>query len=280
MPRPRWHLALAWWYRFLPSRPQSCSPREQIPVAFRHPVWGDLLWLSWDTPGLSGAGHEQCPEAPGSSSPGTSLTNGQGLGCTWEPGGTAGCRRGRPECASCSPTGLGAQACKASPCLPADPRYLKPPPGSWSSGPSRGQVTPGRALALWVLSTVGGQERLCPSERRLWALGAVGSKGPAAAGREGTTRAGPRLKGLRGGAGGLRTGSLPLLQSRPRLEPPELSAPAQACCPPLTQNKRVHPAGLWWEPEGTPQARRKQRRSSRLLNRAVYVESAWVPVRW
>lgn len=148
------------------------------------------------------------------------------------------------------------------------------------SGGACGQVTPGRALAPWVLSTVGGQERLCPSERRLWALDAVGSKGPAAAGREGTTRAGPRLKGLRGGAGGLRAGSLPLLQSRPRLEPPELSAPAQACCPPLTQNKRVHPAGLWWEPEGTPQARRKQRRSSRLLNRAVYVESAWVPVRW
>lgn len=93
------------------------------------------------------------------------------------------------------------------------------------SGGARGQVTPGRALAPWVLSTVGGQERLCPSERRLWALGAVGSKGPAAAGREGTTRAGPRPKGLRGGAGGLRAGSLPLLQSRPRLEPPGAVCP-------------------------------------------------------
>ena len=128
-------------------------------------------------------------------------------GFTWEPGGTTGCRRGRPECAACGPTGLRAQACKGSPCLPADP--LVPEAARWElilwsvpqagSGGARGRVTPGRALASWVLRTVGGQERLCPVRGGWGALGAVGNEGPAAARREGTARVGPRLKGLRAG---------------------------------------------------------------------------------
>lgn len=76
--------------------PRAVPPGNKFPVVFRHPVWGDLLRPSQDTPRLSGAGHELCPEAAGSSSPGMSLANGQGRGFTWELGGTAGCRHGRP----------------------------------------------------------------------------------------------------------------------------------------------------------------------------------------
>ena len=198
-------------------------------------------------------------------------------GFTWEPGGTAGCRWGRPECAACSPTGLGAQACKGSPCLPADPPVPEAAPWElvlWStgSGGARGWVTPGRALAPWVLRTVGGQERLCPSGRRLRGSGCGGQQGPSSGQEGGHSPRGAQTEGPAGWAGGLRAGSLPLLQSRHRLVPPGASAPAQACCPHLKQNTRTHPAGLWWEPEGTPQVLRKQRRSSQLFNLALYVE--------
>ena len=111
-----------------------------------------------------------------------------------------------------------------------------------------------------------------PSERRLGVSGCSGQRGPSSGQEGGHSLSGAQTEGPAGWAAGLRAGSLPLLQSRHRLVPPGASAPAQACCPHLKQNTRAHPAGLWWEPEGTPQVLRKQRRSSRLFNLALYVE--------